>query len=292
MTGPLNISYPTTVAGCYIAIKHLFPDVYANSGCLEPVRIVVPEDSLLNAKHPRPVCGYTETVERVVEVIFGAIALAAPQLSNGLPHGTINALSLSGRRTGGSGWVLFMFFGGGLGGNPQTDGLNYGSPPIGTATVPPAEIIEARYPVMFTQWALRPDSCGAGRHRGGLGAVIEIELLAEQAVFSHFGERSRSAPHGVAGGGDAALNVVLYEQDGGFRRPPMGAKVVGVRLKKGERVRMEMPGGGGYGPAAERAPEKIQRDIALGYITREAALRDYGVVGASAVMAFEQAVPK
>ena len=74
---------------------------------------------------------------------------------------------------------MFCFFGGGLGGNPESDGLNHSNNPISTATIPPVEILESLYPVMFTQWALRPDSGGPGRHRGGLGAIYEIEALAD-----------------------------------------------------------------------------------------------------------------
>ena len=77
---------------------------------------------------------------------------------------------------------MFSFFGGGHGGHPEGDGLNHGNAPISTATIPPLEILEAAYPVQFTQWALRPDSGGKGKFRGGLGAVYEIELLEESAT--------------------------------------------------------------------------------------------------------------
>src|SRR5678816_3858461 len=109
----------------------------------------------------------------------GAFAKAAPERANGSPFATINALSLAGWREHGRRWVMFCFFGGGLGGNPETDGLNHGNNPISTATIPPLEILESLYPVMFTQWALRPDSGGPGKHRGGLGAIYEIEALAD-----------------------------------------------------------------------------------------------------------------
>ena len=97
---------------------------------------------------------------------------------------------------------MFCFFGGGLGGNPEGDGLNHGNNPISTATIPPVEILESLYPVMFTQWALRPDSGGPGRHRGGLGAIYEIEALADGGadVFL-LGERGKYPPFGVNGGG-------------------------------------------------------------------------------------------
>ena len=175
--GPLNIARSTAVACCYVALKHVFTDVPANAGCLAPIEFVIPDTTLLGVSWPKPVGGYTETILRVIGVVFGAIARIAPDKATAAPFGTINALSLAGYRSGGQRWVMFSFFGGGLGGNPETDGLNHGNNPISMATIPPAEILEAAYPVLFTQWALRPDSAGAGLHRGGLGAIYEIEAL-------------------------------------------------------------------------------------------------------------------
>jgi N-methylhydantoinase B len=263
--GPVNIARSTAIASCYVALKHVFQDVPANAGCLEPIAFVIPEPSILSARAPKPVGGYTETILRVIDVVFQALAKAAPQLVNGCAYGTINALSLAGHRRDGRRWVMFSFFGGGLGGSPASDGLNHGNAPISTATIPPVEILEAAYPVMFTQWALRPDSGGAGRHRGGLGAIYELELLEESADVFLFGERGRHAPKGVVGGGDGALNRFVCP-DGS--EPPMASKMVGLKIGRGERLRLETPGGGGYGPAAERPRELIERDLALGYTTK------------------------
>ena len=141
----------------------IFTDVPANAGCLAPIEFVIPDTTLLGVSAPKPVGGYTETILRVIDTVFGAFAKAAPERANGSPYATINALSLAGWRGNGARWVMFCFFGGGLGGNPEGDGLNHGNNPISTATIPPAEILEALYPVMFTQWALRPDSAGPGR---------------------------------------------------------------------------------------------------------------------------------
>src|SRR5256885_13092655 len=176
--GPLNIARSTTVACCYVALKHLFVDVPANAGCLAPIDFVIPDTTLLGVSAPRPVGGYTETILRVIDVIFGAYAKAAPERANGSPFATINALSLAGWREHGKRWVMFCFFGGGLGGNPETDGLNHGNNPISTATIPPLEILESLYPIMFTQWALRPDSGGPGTHPGGGGAPFPSEAPA------------------------------------------------------------------------------------------------------------------
>ncbi|GAB4347263.1 MAG: hydantoinase B/oxoprolinase family protein [Oricola sp.] len=274
--GPVNISRSTTIAACYVALKHVFGDVPANAGVLEPVEFVIPEDSLLSVKAPKPVGGYTETILRLIDVVFQAVARIAPDEAMACAYGTINALSLAGHRANGQRWVMFSFFGGGHGAHGHGDGLNHGNAPISTATIPPLEILEAAYPVRFTQWALRPDSGGPGEYRGGLGAIYEIELLEEKADVFLFGERGKFPPKGVAGGGDAATNRFIYEQDDGVHEPPMVSKMIGIQLKKGQKVRLETPGGGGHGDPARRSPEAIARDVRLGYVSAEAAAATYG----------------
>lgn len=276
--GPLNIAYSTAVACCYVALKHVFTDVPANAGCLVPITFNIPSTTLLGVKAPKPVGGYTETILRVIGVVFGALAKAMPERATAGPFGTINALSLAGHRADGSRWVMFSFFGGGLGGNPESDGLSHANNPISTATIPPAEILEAAYPVIFTQWALRPDSGGAGRHRGGLGAVYEIEVLAPGGadVFL-LGERGKFAPFGVNGGASGALNRFYWQTEKGEASPPLVSKVTDVRVRRGQRVRLETPGGGGFGPANERDPGAVGRDVRLGYVSGEAAREHYRV---------------
>ncbi|MBT3702557.1 MAG: hydantoinase B/oxoprolinase family protein [Alphaproteobacteria bacterium] len=275
--GPVNIALSTAVASVYVAIKHVFTEVPANSGVLEPIDIIIPENTMLAVKAPKPVGGYTETILRIIDVVFGAVAQAAPERSNGCAYGTINALSLAGHRVDGRRWVMFSFFGGGHGGHPEGDGLNHGNAPISTATIPPIEILESAYPMFFTQWALRPDSGGPGKNRGGLGAIYEIELLEENADVFLFGERGRYAPPGVVGGGSGALNKFTYEQDDGYKVPPMASKMVGIKIKKGQHVHLETPGGGGYGQALQRDPLAVARDFQLGYVSRDGAARDYAV---------------
>ena len=274
--GPVNIALPTAVATAYVAIKHIFPSLPANAGVMRPIDVKIPEGSLLSAPFPAPVGGYTETILRMIDVIFAAASQAAPDRVVANAYGTINALSISGKRANGQPWVMFSFYGGGHGGSIDTDGLNHGNAPISTATIPPMEILEAAYPVMFKQWALRPDSAGAGMHRGGMGATYEIEVLEESATAFLFGERGRFAPKGAAGGGDAAMNVFAYEQDDGWQNPPMASKMVGIKLKRGQSVRLDTPGGGGYGAASDRAASDVARDVAGGLLTPEYATLTYG----------------
>jgi len=287
--GPINISEGTAIACVYVAIKHIFPSLPANAGVMRPIDIVIPKGSILAAEFPSPTGGYTETILRMIDVIFAAASQAAPDRVVANAYGTINALSIAGHRGDGRRWVMFSFYGGGHGGTPEGDGLNHGNAPISTATIPPAEILEAAYPVAFRQWALRPDSAGAGRHRGGLGAIYEIELLEERAEGFLFGERGRFAPKGVAGGGEAALNRFHYEQDSGWLAPPLASKIVGIKLARGQRVRLETPGGGGYGAASGRDPIAIARDVRLGYVSADLADKDYGTAWREAPVSGEGA---
>lgn len=276
--GPVNISRATAIAACYVALKHLFPDVPANAGVLDAVDFVLPDGLVISAARPRPVGGYTETILRMIDVIFSAAAQADPTRAVAQAYGTINALSIAGHRTDaarqGQRWVMFSFFGGGHGGHSGGDGLSHGNAPISTATIPPLEILEAAYPVRFTEWSLRADSGGDGQYRGGLGANYEIELLEQDAEVFIFGERGKSAPKGIAGGGEAAVNVFSYENNNEWKTPPMVSKMVGIKLKKGERVRLQTPGGGGYGAPADRLRSSRERDLALGYVTAGAAKKE------------------
>jgi N-methylhydantoinase B len=272
--GPVNISRATAVAACYVALKHIFPDVPANSGVMDVVDFVIPPRLVISAERPRPVGGYTETILRMIDVIFSATALADPNRAVAHAYGTINALSISGLRSDaqrkGQRWVMFSFFGGGHGGHSAGDGLSHGNAPISTATIPPLEILEAAYPVRFVQWSLRSDSAGQGQHRGGLGAVYQIELLEETAEAFIFGERGVSPPKGIAGGQAAAPNRFSYSNDGQWQQPPMVSKMLGIRLKKGDQVKLETPGGGGWGDVRQRDAQALARDEALGYVTPQA----------------------
>jgi len=267
--GPVNISRATAVAACYVALKHLFPEVPANAGVLDAVDFVLPEGLVITAQRPRPVGGYTETILRMIDVIFSAAAQADPRRAVAQAYGTINALSIAGHRSAGpragQRWVMFSFFGGGHGAHAGGDGLNHGNAPISTATIPPLEILEAAYPVRFTEWALRPGSGGDGQHRGGLGAIYEIELLEHSAQAFIFGERGKSAPKGIAGGANAQANVFRYHTQGAWHTPPMVSKMLGIALERGDRVRLETPGGGGWGPPEARPAAARAADVARGY---------------------------
>ena len=176
---------------------------------------------------------------------------------------------------------MFCFFGGGLGGNPETDGLNHGNNPISTATIPPLEILESLYPVMFTQWALRPDSGGPGRHRGGLGAIYEIEALADGGAGGVSARRARQSIRRPArtAAGTAALNRFVYETDA--RRSDAAARLQGHRRQ--DQPRPEGAAGNAgrrrLRRSARRAIRSASRATCGSATSRaSAAARDYKVV--------------
>jgi N-methylhydantoinase B/oxoprolinase/acetone carboxylase alpha subunit len=136
-------------------------------------------------------------------------AQAAPERVVANAYGTINALSLAGKRANGQRWVMFSFFGGGHGGSIESDGLNHGNAPISTATIPPMEILEAAYPVMFRQWALRPDSAGAGRASRRPGRGLRDRGAGGKREAFLFGERGRFPPQGRRRRRAGAMNVFI-----------------------------------------------------------------------------------
>lgn len=275
--GPLNIAYSTAVACCYVALKHVFPDVPANAGCFDAVTFKIPDTTLLNVRPPRPVGGYLEVILKVIACVFGAMSRVAPERTYGAPFGTVNSLALGGLADGRQ-YVMFCYFGGGLGGSAESDGLNHGNNPISTATILPVEFLETQYPVLFTQWALRPDSGGPGLHRGGLGAVYGVQLLGDAAECSVLGDRALFAPFGVLGGAPGALGRLSFRLGGQEHVPPMRSKAIGVPMRRGDTLTLESPGGGGYGNPLQRPPELVARDVRRGYVSAEQAAAAYGVV--------------
>ena len=212
-----------------------------------------------------------------------------PERATAAPFGTINALSLAGHRADGSRWVMFSFFGGGLGGNPESDGLSHANNPISTATIPPAEILEAAYPVMFTQWALRPDS---GRRRDASRRtgrrLRDRSAGGSRAPTLLLGERGKYPPFGVDRRRSGRAEPVLLGAAG--RREHAAACLQGrrVRIRAGERVRLETPGGGGWGDPRERDRRSVARDVRLGYVGAAARAKIYEVVLAATAAPSEQ----
>lgn len=277
--GPLNSVLATTVSACCVAMKHLFPEIPLNYGFFRPFRFTVPSSTFLNAQEPRPVAGCAaEVSQRVIDVVFGALGQAIPLQVPAAAFSTVSNVAIGGDDPLHGPYVAYSFIGGGYGGSSVSDGLNNGCSTISLARTQAVEVFEQHYPLLVREYSLRQNSAGAGRHRGGLGVVFEIELRRGDAVLaSLLGDRGRFAPFGAAGGRPGTNSRYTFTLDGRPYVPPHLSKDEGVVFAAGDRLRMETPGGGGFGPPEERDPERVARDVRLGYITVAAAREDYGV---------------
>jgi N-methylhydantoinase B len=276
--GPMNVARNSTVSICNVAIKHIFPDVPINGGTFRPVKVKVPKGSILAAEYPSPVSGYLETAGRVLDVMFGALAQALPDGVPAAPFGTVGVITVGGRHPElGSYYVGVFPYPGGYGATASGDGLVNGNPPQSMANFVALEASEHRYPIRFDYFALREDSGGAGRHRGGDGTAYQIRAWAP-CVMSVLGDRGKGRPFGLHGGGAATPNSVSLTTDGREWKPPMGTKLAKQPMQADDFVTAASPGGGGFGDPLERPIEAVERDLNLGYIAQETAERLYGVV--------------
>ena len=277
--GPLNSVLSTTMAGVYIAFKHTFPDVPINEGCFKPFTFDLPPETFLNAQHPRPVAGCAaEVCQRVIDVVLGALGQANPERAYAGPMGTVTNLSVGGEDPERGYYVLYSFIGGGYGGNFETDGLINGNPTLALARTQALEIFEARYPILFRQYTIREGSGGAGLRRGGFGVVFEFEIRRGEASASLLGDRGLFAPFGILGGKPAQVAEHSFVLQGEAYRPEHLSKDEGVYMQTGDVLRLETPGGGGYGNPLGRPSEQVLEDVRRGYYGRGVAKEEYGVV--------------
>ncbi len=276
--GPLNSVFSTTLAGVFISFKHTFPDVPINAGCFAPFTVNIPPTTFLNAQPPRPVAGCAaEVCQRVIDVMLGALGQAIPDNAYAAPMGTVTNLSVGGENPGRGYYVLYSFIGGGYGGNYLTDGLTNGNPTIAVARTQALEIFELRYPVLFTRYAIREGSGGAGKRRGGYGVIFEFQLRHGDASASLLGERGRFAPFGILGGQSAQSAEHVFTLRGEEYRPEHITKDENVHMQAGDVLCLMTPGGGGYGDPFDRPPALVLQDVRRGYYDRATAMREYGV---------------
>ncbi|MDQ7080371.1 MAG: hydantoinase B/oxoprolinase family protein [Paracoccaceae bacterium] len=277
--GPMNSVLATTLSSVYLAMRHIFPEVPISAGAFEPLHVIRPEGTFLDAHYPRPVSGCAaEVSQRIAEAVFAALVEALPDRVTAAPAGTSGNFALGGFDPDrGRNYVMYQISGGGYGGNADHDGLSNGCSTIGISKAPPVEIMEQHFPVLYRHYALREGSGGAGTHRGGFGLDYEVELLRGEARASFVMDHGRFGPQGVLGGKDGAPNVVEVWQDGQRHVPEHLSKEQDIPLRPGDRVRVQTPGGGGYGKPEKRAHDLIDEDLRLGRYTRDQIRRDFGV---------------
>ncbi|HEU4340602.1 MAG TPA: hydantoinase B/oxoprolinase family protein [Candidatus Binatia bacterium] len=268
-TRGINVVLNYTHAYASFAIKAaICPDVPHNEGSFRPVHVSAPPGSILNALDPAPVASRQVIGHFIPSAIFAALSGAMP---GRLMAPGADPIWLTVWRGQNPSFTLTVFQVGGTGARPTKDGLNSVGFPSGVAGVP-AEVIESLSPVVLKRRQLRPDSGGAGLWRGGLGQLTEFTRRGEgRWSVSSIADRTKYPATGLVGGKNGALGEVLME-DG----KNLHAKAL-VELKSRDIVHLNLPGGGGYGDPFERDPQKVLWDVIEGYVSCDAAAKDYGV---------------
>jgi N-methylhydantoinase B len=268
----LNYTAAYTTFGVKCAIS---PDVPNNAGSFRPIRVAAPEGSILNAQHPAPVGGRHIIGHFLPGLVHGALAKVVPERVLAQGADSLWNTQITGQKTNGEPFTYVFFSGGGMGARPESDGLSATAFPSGIRGVP-AEVIESISPVVMHKRELRPDSEGAGRHRGGFGQEMELGVRSEDDGpswnLSAMYDRTRFPAPGMLGGGDGAAGSVGTAS--GETLHPKRQQRIPAR----EHLVLKLPGGGGYGDPLERDPELVRRDVEDGLVSPERALEAYGVV--------------
>jgi N-methylhydantoinase B len=247
VAGPVNAVEAITVSAVAYVFRCLVgaEEVPASAGLMEPIEVVAPLGTIVNASHPAPVAGgNVETSQRIVDVLFKALSKALPERIPAASQGSMNNLTIGGRdEREGREFAYYETVAGGMGARPGVDGVGGVHTHMTNSLNTPAEALEYAYPLRVRAYRLRRGSGGRGAHRGGDGVVREIETLTA-ARMSLLADRRTRAPYGLAGGGDGARGRDSIVRDGRARKIEAKGS---WELRPGDRVRIETPGGGGHG---------------------------------------------
>jgi N-methylhydantoinase B len=273
--GPSNATLASTCSTVFYTLMATADvPVPSNAGCYRPVKIIAPPGSCVNAASPAPVVHRIAIGHRLATVLFAALHKAVPERMPAAYYAVSYVVTFQtidpekGRK------VLVEIEIGGCGGLPYSDGASAHSFGMHNNANIPMEMIESDMPLTFLGYGLLPDSGGAGRHRGGLGLWREWRIDCPTAQLSTNLDRFKFRPFGLDGGEAAGLSALYLTRDG--VRQTLPSKVMNLMVRKGDIVRLETSGGGGFGAAKMRARELVERDVRLGYVSAEAAGSVYG----------------
>ena len=245
--GSVNAVEAITYSACFYVFRCLLAeDVPATAGLMRPIQVIASPGTVVNARPPAAVAGgNVETSQRIVDVLLRALAQALPDHVPAAASGTMNNLTIGGMdpRTG-EPFAYYETIAGGMGARPTRDGVSGVHTHMTNSLNTPAEALEYAYPLRVRRYSLRRESGGNGKHRGGDGIVREIEVLSEAEV-TLLADRRKHGPYGLQGGGGGASGTAeVIRQDGSVECLP---GKFNVRLRPGERIRIQTPGGGGWG---------------------------------------------
>ncbi len=266
VTGPTNATLASSNSAVMFAIMTACDEPFAaNAGCYRPVRTIAPEGLVVNARFPAPVVHRVAVTHRLLNAMYGALHQVVPDRIPAAYYGNSYVCTFQTIPEDAPREVLVEIEIGGSGAHPAKDGVNaYASGMHNNSNIP-IEMIESQMPLTVTHYALREGSGGAGMRRGGLGLTREWRVDSDRALFTANMDRFVHAPFGLAGGGPAAVGRLTVTRADGTAAP-LAPKSDNVPLRRGDRVRLDTSGGGGFGDPAARDPARRAQDIAMGYV--------------------------
>jgi N-methylhydantoinase B/oxoprolinase/acetone carboxylase alpha subunit len=288
--GPINAPYVVTLSASLNALLYLIGDeVPINAGVVRPIRVAAPAGSICCVRLPGAcVGGQTEAQPKIMEMIMGQALqpLFPGRVAAASGNTSLNFLFGGVHPSTGEYFSHYHFEGNGWGGRHDADGNSAQIVPHANCRNTPVEIFETRWPWVHLRYGLDRDNGGAGRHRGGLGIERVLEVDAEVMTVSALADRVKKPPWGLLGGESGSLCRLEYCPSAESQYRPFNiefnlaspSKFANVRLKRGDRVRLVSPSGGGFGPPLERDPQLVRSDVLQGFVTRSAAELTYGVI--------------
>ena len=280
--GAINVTLHSAKAMVYAVVRTVVGgDIPNTGGYFRPVTVTAPEGSFVNPRLPAPVAARYLGCLRVSQSVFGAFARMLPDVIPACPGGCDSVITMAGYRGDGESRKAWVQVEGGCeiasGGSGARDGMDAQSTPVSNITNIPAELIEADYPIRIEEYALMPDTEGPGKYRGGVGLVRQYRFLADDTLVQLRADRMRHPPYGLSDGRAAPpARVSMTEHKNGECRE-MPSKFIAT-ANKGDVLRLEMPGGGGWGNPLDRDPARVLADVVEEKVSRRRAENAYGVV--------------
>jgi 5-oxoprolinase (ATP-hydrolysing)/N-methylhydantoinase B len=286
--GPINATLGVAMGATYNAFLHLTdPSIPKNSGAFRPLRIVAEPGTLANVNYPAPeVAGNTELHPRYAGIVFGAMSKCVPDRVMASEAGTGGNFVFGGRHPDTDDYyVCYDVMFGGWGGRADADGNDTVVVISGNCRLNPTEVFETRYPWRVENFALTPDSGGAGAHRGGLGFTRTLMATAKEITVSQCTDHHEVAPWSLFGGQTGGLGSTFIQRSGAADWQTVSqaynkvstSKFANIRVLSGDRIKITVPGGGGYGDPHARSRSQVKEDLLEGFISEEAARDIYGL---------------
>jgi N-methylhydantoinase B len=276
-TSSINLSWQGLVAAVYYSFKALLdPDIPTSAGYYHAIDLRAPEGSVVRSVAPAPVLNRSDVAQRVVDVIFGAMAQVLPERVIAASNGAIIAAHFHGHDPRTNDFYSYPeTIGGGMGASLTKDGIDAVQVHMTNTSNLPVEALEAEYPLRVERYELVSDSGGAGTYRGGLGIRRVYRVLAEGTRFRSKGDRARFAPWGLAGGGPGGRAAFVVNPGLPSERV-LSTKAFNEPLQPGDLLEVRSPGAGGCGDPRQRDPDAVRRDVQAGKVSPAAAVAQYG----------------